>query len=107
MVRAGWRRPWPAGRRAPRGTPPGAHAPRRASPLAALAPLPLLPLLLLLLLLLLLAPPAARAAAVPVDASVVLLFTSDVDGGASSLCAQMARRAMATGGRTVNFVVTG
>lgn len=43
----------------------------------------------------------------PLDASVVLLFSSDVDGGAGGACGQMARRAMATGGRAVNFVVTG
>jgi hypothetical protein len=63
--------------------------------------------LLLVLLAALAAAPTAAAAPVPIDSSVVLLFTSDVDGGAGSLCAQMTRRAMAAGGRMVNYVVTG
>jgi len=59
----------------------------------------------LLFVLLLLAP--STAAPIPIDSSVVLLFASDVDGGDSSQCAQMVRRAMETGGSSVNFFVTG
>lgn len=86
------------------GSPKPSAAPRAARR-AALA----LPLLLhaAAALAALSAPHAARGAPTPVDASVVLLFASDVEGGAGSPCAQMARRAMETGGRSVNFVVTG
>jgi hypothetical protein len=75
-----------AAARAPRGTPPR----------------PLLGAWLLFLL-------AAAAATEPVtiDSSVILLYAGDVEGGDGSDCAQMARRAMEGGGRTVNFVVTG
>jgi hypothetical protein len=50
--------------------------------------------------------PAARAA-IPIDTSVVLLYMSDVDGGDNSPCVQMTKRAMAIGGRAINFFVTG
>ncbi|GBF98347.1 hypothetical protein Rsub_11241 [Raphidocelis subcapitata] len=77
--------------RAPHGTP--LRAPR---PLAAA-------------LCVLLAAAAAAAAGDPItiDSSVILLYAGDVEGGGGSECAQMARRAMEGGGRTVNFVVTG
>ena len=53
--------------------------------------------------------PGARSHGLPapIGSSVILLFLSDVDGGTASPCAQMARRAAATGGAAINFVVTG
>lgn len=92
---------------------PGCTA--RGPPARALAAaFPLLSVTALLLLALAVATPRVAgavptptAAAFPIDASVVLLFAADVDGGAQSECGRMARRAMATGGGAVNFVITG
>jgi len=47
-----------------------------------------------------------QGAAIPIDASVILLFLSDVEGGASSPCAKMVDRAMEFKGRSINFFVT-
>ncbi|KAF8071087.1 UBP4 [Scenedesmus sp. PABB004] len=44
---------------------------------------------------------------IPIDSSVVLLFMSDVEGGESSPCVQMVKRALEFKGRAVNFFVTG
>lgn len=44
---------------------------------------------------------------IPIDASVVLLFMSDVEGGDNSPCVQMLRRALEFKGRAINFFVTG
>jgi hypothetical protein len=43
---------------------------------------------------------------IPIDASVILLFLSDVEGGDQSPCAAMVRRAMEFKGRSINFFVT-
>ena len=43
---------------------------------------------------------------IPIDASVILLFLSDVEGGSSSPCAKMVDRAMEFKGRSINFFVT-
>jgi hypothetical protein len=43
---------------------------------------------------------------IPIDASVILLFLSDVEGGDSSPCVQMVNRAMEFKGRAINFFVT-
>jgi hypothetical protein len=43
---------------------------------------------------------------IPIDASVILLFLSDVEGGANSPCAAMVKRAMEFKGRSINFFVT-
>lgn len=43
---------------------------------------------------------------IPIDASVVLLFLTDVKGGDSSPCVQMVNRAMEFKGRAINFFVT-
>lgn len=47
-----------------------------------------------------------QGAGIPIDASVILLFLSDVEGGASSPCAKMVDRAMEFKGRSINFFVT-
>lgn len=44
---------------------------------------------------------------IPIDTSVVLLFMSDVEGGDSSPCVQMVKRALEFQGRSINFFVTG
>lgn len=43
---------------------------------------------------------------IPIDASVILLFLSDVEGGDNSPCAAMVQRAMEFKGRSINFFVT-
>lgn len=43
---------------------------------------------------------------IPIDASVILLFLSDVEGGDNSPCVAMVNRAMEFKGRSINFFVT-
>jgi opacity protein-like surface antigen len=43
---------------------------------------------------------------IPIDASVILLFLSDVEGGDNSPCVAMVNRAMEFKGRAINFFVT-
>lgn len=43
---------------------------------------------------------------IPIDASVILLFLSDVEGGHNSPCVAMVKRAMEFKGRSINFFVT-
>lgn len=43
---------------------------------------------------------------IPIDASIILLFLSDVEGGDNSPCVAMVNRAMEFKGRSINFFVT-
>lgn len=43
---------------------------------------------------------------IPIDASVILLFLEDVQGGDNSPCVQMVNRAVEFKGRAINFFVT-
>lgn len=43
---------------------------------------------------------------IPIDASVILLFLSDVEGGDNSPCVATVKRAMEFKGRSINFFVT-